>query len=97
MASHEPSQARPTEAGGSIDARESSGTDNTFIVQPGGTPEDFEAGSRTSLFSARQAGAEGPSQELLLEVEPLPSDADALRPWMKTVTGDEPSPEVSWH
>ena len=64
------SQARPTEAGGSIDARENPGTDSTFTVQPGGTPEEFEAGTRTTLLSARQAGTEGPSQGPLPEVDP---------------------------
>ena len=64
------SQARPTEAGGSIDARESPGTDSTFTVQPGGAPEDAEAGTRTTLLSARQAGTEGPSPGSLPEVDP---------------------------
>ena len=64
------SRARPTEAGGSLDAQDSPGTDSTFTMQPGGEPQASEAGNGTTVITSRRTSPEGPSDRPLPVVDP---------------------------
>ncbi|AKJ04541.1 WD40 repeat protein [Archangium gephyra] len=64
------SRASPTEAGGSIDAQDTPGTDSTFTLQPGGEPQASEAGTGTTVLTARRTGEQGASRGPLPVVDP---------------------------
>ncbi|WNG58576.1 protein kinase [Archangium gephyra] len=64
------SGARPTEAGGSIDAQDTPGTDSTYTMQPGGGPEAAEAGSSATVLSSPPKGTTSATGRTLPVVEP---------------------------